>query len=206
MYVKHDNIVWNSGQFAFCSFHSCDTLSRGMITHSPTAIWPKIYSAWLLFWDFCISLGCRLFAFWDRLHRTGSGLPLPAASSHCRPVNLPFPLPAFIKDSRCHRKEFEGSLLNNVSTAHILIILYVACQTRLRQSVRLQKTAFQMPKRCTTPLLPFHEIPGQSDDEDCGLVLSVPKQPWDEESLSSSPSPTLSTPMSTSNPFDRVGM
>ena len=183
---------------------TCDTLSRRMIAHSPTAIWPKIYSAWLFFWDFCISLGCRLFTFWDHLHRTGSGLPLPAASSNCRPVNLPFPLPAFIKDS--HRKEFEGSLLNNISTAHILILLYVACQTRLRQSVRLQKTAFQMPKRCTSPLLPFHEIPRQSDDE---VIISAPKQPWDEESeisLSSSPSPTLHTPMSTSSPFDRAGM
>lgn len=111
-------------------------------------------------------------------------------------------------------RSLKVALLTNVSAVHALILLYVACQTRLGQSIRLQKiTVFETPKRCTTPLLPFHEIPGHYSDEDHEIILSAPKQPWDEDSeisisisLSQSPSPTLRTPMSTSNEFDTAGM
>ena len=96
----------------FTSFHSCDTppLSCGMVAHSPTAIWLEIYSVCLFFWDLCVSLGCRLFAFWNNPPRSDS--PLPTTSSNRRAINLPFPFPAFIKDSRCHGEEFEGSFID----------------------------------------------------------------------------------------------
>lgn len=110
---------------------------------------------------------------------------LPATSSNGRPflVNLTFPIPLFTKD-HSHGTGFEAS------------------QRRLGRSVRLQKAAFWAPKRCTTPLLPFHTIPGYSDDEDEIMILAAPKQPWDEScdfSPPSSPSLSLHTPLSTSN-------
>ncbi|KXN85592.1 hypothetical protein AN958_11087 [Leucoagaricus sp. SymC.cos] len=153
-----------------------------------SVIWFRFHYLLHLLWDYLASLGSKFADSFSCWRGRRQDIPFPATSSKaarpCR-VNLAFPLPTFTRSSR-HSQEFEAS------------------QRRLRHSIRLQKTAFRIPKRCTTPLLPFHAIPGLPNDEDEDLILTATRPPWHENcgsSLSSSPSLSLHTPLSTTNAF-----
>jgi hypothetical protein len=96
----------------------------------------------------------------------------------------------------------------SVREAWLLICWYAASQERLRHSVRLQRMGPRGPKRCDTPLLPLHSVPDFGNDDSNRGRANRTRYPTCEDvasSPSSTPSFSLNTPLSTSNPLHNTG-
>lgn len=91
----------------------------------------------------------------------------------------------------------------------MLIYQRAAFQLELRNEVWPQKAVLPIPKRCETPLLPFHIVPSSTREGDEVTGSPAVTEPWDasgdDTSLASIPSVFLHMPLSTSDALQSAG-